>query len=211
MALILTERMNFDEAKCLVEGGGMDETGKPKSMYMRGIFVQGGVKNHNQRVYPISEIRRAVDQINETLRRGESVLGEADHPEELNINIDRVSHMITEMYMDGANGMGKLKILPTPMGNICRTLLENQVKLGVSSRGSGNVDETGNVSDFEIVTVDIVARPSAPNAYPTAVYEALNRRRGPVIEDLAHAVMHDPKAQSHLAKELLNWINNLKA
>jgi hypothetical protein len=86
------------------------------------------------------------------------------------------------------------------------------VKLGVSSRGSGNVDDRGNVSDFEIVTVDIVARPSAPEAYPKAVYEALNmRRRGAVIEDLAHAVKHDPKAQGHLAKELLNWINNLKA
>lgn len=212
MALVLTERYSFDQAKCLVEGGGLNETGAPRDLYMRGIFVQGGVKNHNQRVYPVVEIRNAVDQVNECLRRGESVLGEADHPEELNINLDRVSHMITEMYMDGPNGMGKLKILPTPMGNIVRTLLENGVKLGVSSRGSGNVTESGEVSDFEIVTVDVVARPSAPEAYPRAVYEALNmRRRGPVIEDLATAVKHDPKAQSHLAKELLNWINNLKA
>lgn len=212
MALILTERMNFDEAKCVVEAGEQGLDGKSKDLFMRGIFVQGGVKNHNQRVYPVNEIRMAVDSINETLRRGESVLGEADHPEELNINIDRVSHMITEMYMDGPNGMGKLKILPTPMGNIVRTLLENGVKLGVSSRGSGNVNDRGEVSEFEIVTVDIVARPSAPEAYPKAVYEALNmRRRGAVIEDLAHAVKHDPKAQGHLAKELLNWINNLKA
>jgi hypothetical protein len=177
---------------------------------MRGIFVQGGVKNHNQRVYPVHEIRDAVNQVNDVLRRGESVLGEADHPEELNINIDRVSHMITEMYMEGANGMGKLKILPTPMGNIVRTLLENGVKLGVSSRGSGNVNEGGEVSDFEIITVDIVARPSAPDAYPRAVYEALTHRRGPIVDDLAHAVKHDPTAQSFLAKELLGWINNLK-
>jgi hypothetical protein len=211
MALILTEKMNFDEAKCIVEASEPDASGKSKDLFMRGIFVQGGVKNHNQRVYPVNEIRLAVDSVNDTLRRGESVLGEADHPEELNINIDRVSHMITEMYMDGPNGMGKLKILPTPMGNIVRTLLENGVKLGVSSRGSGNVNDRGEVSDFEIVTVDIVARPSAPEAYPKAVYEALNRRRGAVVEDLAQAMQHDPKAQSHLAKELLNWINNLKA
>lgn len=212
MALILTERMNFDEAKCLVEGGGIGENGKLKDLFMRGIFVQGGVKNHNQRVYPVSEIREAVDSVNDILRRGESVLGEADHPEELNINLDRVSHMITEMYMDGPNGMGKLKILPTPMGNIVRTLLENGVKLGVSSRGSGNVNDRGEVSDFEIVTVDIVARPSAPEAYPKVVYEAFNaRRRGPVIEDLATAVKHDPKAQKFLAEELMSWINNLKA
>jgi hypothetical protein len=195
----------------VVEEAANPVEGKPKDLFMRGIFVQGGTKNHNQRVYPVNEIRMAVDSINDTLRRGESVLGEADHPEELNINIDRVSHMITEMYMDGPNGMGKLKILPTPMGNIVRTLLENSVKLGVSSRGSGNVDDRGNVSDFEIVTVDIVARPSAPEAYPKAVYEALRHRRGGVVEDLANAVKHDPKAQSHLAKELMSWINNLRA
>ena len=212
MALVLTEKYSFDQAKLLVEGGGVNEAGVSRPLFMRGIFVQGGTKNHNQRVYPVSEIRNAVEQVNECLRRGESVLGEADHPEELNINLDRVSHMITEMYMDGPNGMGKLKILPTPMGNIVRTLLENGVKLGVSSRGSGNVTENGDVSDFEIVTVDIVARPSAPEAYPKAVYEAFNmRRRGHVIEDLAHAVKHDPQAQSHLAKELMGWINNLKA
>lgn len=211
MALVLTEKMNFDEAKCVVEEGATGVDGKAKDLFMRGIFVQGGTKNHNQRVYPVNEIRMAVDSINDTLRRGESVLGEADHPEELNINIDRVSHMITEMYMDGPNGMGKLKILPTPMGNIVRTLLENGVKLGVSSRGSGNVDDRGNVSEFEIVTVDIVARPSAPEAYPKAVYEAFRSRRGAVIEDLANVVKQDPKAQSHLAKELMSWINNLKA
>lgn len=212
MTLFLSERITFDQAKCVLESStDVDASGKPKDLFMRGIFVQGGVKNHNQRVYPVHEIRNAVDNVNDILRRGESVLGEADHPEELNINIDRVSHMITEMYMDGANGMGKLKILPTPMGNIVRTLLENGVKLGVSSRGSGNVTESGEVSDFEMITVDIVARPSAPEAYPKAVYEALNNRRGGVVADLASAVKHDPKAQSFLAKELLEWINNLKA
>jgi hypothetical protein len=210
---LLTETYTFDQARLLVEASGdLDAvTGKPKNLFMSGIFVQGGVKNHNQRVYPVHEIRNAVNQINECLQRGESVLGEADHPEELNINLDRVSHMITQMYMDGANGMGKLKILPTPMGSIVRTLLENDVKLGVSSRGSGNVTESGDVSDFEIVTVDIVARPSAPEAYPRAVYEALQGKRGAVIEDLAHAVQQDQKAQKHLQTELLSWINNLKA
>jgi hypothetical protein len=178
---------------------------------MNGIFIQGGVRNLNERVYPVQEIRRAVDNVNEILMKGESVLGEADHPEELNINLDRVSHMITKMWMDGPNGFGKLKILPTPMGNIVTTLLESGVKLGVSSRGSGNVTDDGEVSDFQIVTVDIVARPSAPNAYPKAVYEAKNSKRGSIIEDLAHAVQHDQKAQKHLTKELLDWINNLKA
>ncbi len=210
MANFLTEAMTFDQAQVLLEGGGLNDQGKPKDLYMRGIFVQGGVKNHNQRVYPVNEIRSAVDQLNETLRRGESILGEADHPEELNINLDRVSHMITEMYMDGPNGIGKLKVLPTPMGNIVRTLLEAGVKLGVSSRGSGNVTETGDVSDFEIVTVDVVARPSAPAAYPKAVYEAYNMRRGAITQDLAEAMTHDQKAQKYLKDELINFINALK-
>jgi hypothetical protein len=118
--------------------------------------------------------------------------------------------MITQMWMDGPNGMGKLKVLPTPMGNIVRTLLESGVKLGVSSRGSGNVTDNGEVSDFQIVTVDIVARPSAPNAYPRAVYEARNHRRGAVIEDLSRSMSHDPTAQAFLKKELMGWINNLK-
>ncbi len=211
MANFLKENMTFDQAQVLLEGGGLNEaTGKPKDLYMKGIFVQGGVRNHNQRVYPVHEIRSAVEQLNEVLRRGESILGEADHPEELNINIDRVSHMITEMYMDGANGIGKLKIVPTPMGNIVRTLLESGVKLGVSSRGSGNVDHNGDVSDFEIVTVDVVARPSAPAAYPKAVYEAFNMRRGAITQDLAESMVNDPKAQKFLQDELVNFIHSLK-
>lgn len=209
MSLILRENLSFDQARCLVEGGGLREDGTPKDLFMRGIFIQGGVKNHNQRVYPVNEISKAVNQVNECLRRGESVLGEADHPSELNINLDRVSHMITEMYMDGNNGIGKLKILPTPMGNIIRTMLENKVKLGVSSRGSGNVDARGDVSDFEIVTVDIVARPSAPAAYPVAVYEAFNSRRGQVIHDLSNAVQNDKAAQKYLKDELVNWFSKL--
>lgn len=210
MANLLFESMTFDQAQVLLEGGGLNDQGKPKDLYMKGIFIQGGVKNHNQRVYPINEIRNAVDALNDVLRRGESILGEADHPEELNINLDRVSHMITEMYMDQNNGIGKLKILPTPMGNIVRTLLESGVKLGVSSRGSGNVDETGYVSDFEIVTVDVVARPSAPAAYPKAVYEAFNMRRGAITQDLAEAMTHDQRAQKFLKDELINFINALK-
>ena len=181
-----------------------------KKFYMKGIFIQGGIRNLNERVYPVREITKAVNLVNSQIQEGYSVCGECDHPEELTINLDRVSHMITSMWMEDSAGMGKLQILPTPMGNIVRTLLESGVKLGVSSRGSGNVDDNGNVSDFEIVTVDIVARPSAPNAYPKPVYESRNGRRGTVIEDLARAVSHDPKAQKHLHKELIEWIDKLK-
>jgi hypothetical protein len=210
MANFLTERLTFDQASLMVESAPPAMEGGIRPMFMKGIFIQGGVRNLNERVYPVSEIRRAVENVNEILQRGESVLGEADHPEELNINLDRVSHMITQMWMDGPAGMGKLQILPTPMGNIVRTLLESGVKLGVSSRGSGNVSDSGEVSDFQIVTVDIVARPSAPNAYPKTVYEALNSKRGIIIDDLSRAVKHDPTAQKHLTKELAEWIKNLK-
>lgn len=208
--MFLTERLSFDQAGIVVETAEPSKEGGQKTLYMKGIFVQGGVRNLNERVYPVREIEKAVEHLNDVLRKGESVLGECDHPEELTINLDRVSHMITTMWMDGNSGIGKLQILPTPMGNIVRTLIESNVKLGVSSRGSGNVNERGEVSDFEIVTVDIVARPSAPNAYPKPVYEARNSKRGSIVEDLARAVSHDPKAQKHLHKELLTWINNLK-
>jgi hypothetical protein len=207
MSNFLTEHLTYDAAKMMVESIDNGE-GKGKSLFMKGIFIQGGVRNLNERVYPVREIERAVDNVNDILREGGSVLGECDHPAELTINLDRVSHVIESMWMDGNSGFGKLKILPTPMGNIIRTLTEAGVKLGVSSRGSGNVNDRGEVSDFEIVTVDVVARPSAPNAYPKPVYEARNSKRGNVIQDLAEAVAHDPKAQKHFHTELLNWINN---
>lgn len=206
----LAEKLTFDQASMRVELSESLDSNGLKSMYMNGIFVQGGVKNHNGRNYPVHEIRSAVDQVTSILNSGESILGEADHPSELNINLDRVSHMITSMWMDGNNGMGKLKILPTPMGNIIRTLIDSGVKLGVSSRGSGNVDYNGNVSDFNIVTVDIVAKPSAPNAYPRVVFESLNSKRGAIIESLSRDMVYDKGAQTELGKLLVQAIDEMK-
>jgi hypothetical protein len=179
---------------------------------MKGIFIQGGVKNANERVYPVNEIENAVDTLNNQISEGYSVLGEVDHPDDLKINLDRVSHMITSMWMDGANGFGKLKILPTPMGQLVRTMLESGVKLGVSSRGSGNVnDMDGKVSDFEIITVDIVAQPSAPNAYPKAIYESLmNMKHGHKMLEIAKEVQGDKKVQRFLGEEVKRLINELK-
>ena len=175
--LQLRETLTFDQAGIVVES--KDEN-NGKSLYMKGICIQGGVKNANQRVYPVNEIQRAVSTLNDQIKGGYSVLGEVDHPEGLNINLDRVSHMVNEMWMDGPNGYGKLKVLPTPMGALVKTMLESGVKLGVSSRGSGNVSEdgSGKVSDFEIITVDIVAQPSAPGAYPKPIYEHLMNTNG---------------------------------
>jgi len=210
MALYLRENLTFDRASMVVES--VKEDGDKKSLYMKGIFIQGGVKNANERVYPISEIEAAVQTLNEQISEGNSVLGEVDHPDDLKINLDRVSHMITSMWMDGANGFGKLKILPTPMGQLVSTMLESGVKLGVSSRGSGNVDEgSGKVSDFEIVTVDIVAQPSAPNAYPKAIYEGLmNMRHGHNVLGIAKDAQNDKKVQKYLREEVTRLIKDLK-
>ena len=183
-----------------------------KNLWLKGICIQGGIRNANQRVYPVSEIGNAVKTLNDQIQNGYSVLGEVDHPDDLKVNLDRVSHMITEMWMDGPNGYGKMKVLPTPMGNLIKTMLEAGVKLGVSSRGSGNVNEgSGEVSDFEIITVDIVAQPSAPGAYPTPVYEHLmNNRGGYNSWRVAQEVKEDPKAQKYLKESLLKIIKGLK-
>tara|TARA_B100000945_G_C20352892_1_gene583186 strand:+ start:164 stop:793 length:630 start_codon:yes stop_codon:yes gene_type:complete len=208
MGVALVEKLSFDQANIQVESV---EDGGQKNLCMRGIFIQGDVKNQNQRVYPMQEISKAVKSLREKINSGFSVLGEADHPEDLTVNLDRVSHVITEMDMRGADGFGKLKILPTPMGNLVKTLLESGVKLGVSSRGSGNVSEGGKVSDFEIVTVDIVAQPSAPDAYPDPIYEKLQHyKQGGSLMELAEAVRHDKKAQKHLTKGIVGFIDSLK-
>jgi hypothetical protein len=203
---LLREHLTFDQAKIVVENAN-----EGKDLYMKGICIQGGVRNANKRVYPVNEIGRAVKTLNDQISGGYSVLGEVDHPEGLNINLDRCSHMISEMWMEDANGYGKLKILPTPMGQLVKTMLEAGVKLGVSSRGSGEVDGNGDVSGFEIITVDVVAQPSAPGAYPTPIYEHLmNARGGYKAYELAQATKHDTKAQKYLKDSLVNIINKLQ-
>lgn len=209
--LNLTETLSFDQAKMVVETTE-NEKGE-KDLYLKGICIQGGVRNANQRVYPVTEIGRAVNTLNDQIKGGYSVLGEVDHPEGLNINLDRVSHMITEMWMDGPNGYGKLKVIPTPMGQLVQTMINNGVKIGVSSRGSGNVKEdgSGQVSEFEIITVDAVAQPSAPGAYPTPIYEhLLNSRGGYQAMNMARELNGDEKAQKYLKESLVNIINGLR-
>ena len=209
MALYLKEHLTFDRASMVVESTG---EGALKSLYMKGIFIQGGVKNANERIYPVSEIESAVETLNKQISEGYSVLGEVDHPDDLKINLDRVSHMIQGMWMDGPCGHGKLKILPTPMGELVKAMITSGVKLGVSSRGSGEVNEgTGHVSGFDIITVDIVAQPSAPHAYPKAIYEGLmNMRHGHRVLDVARDATQDQKVQKYLKEGITRLINDLK-
>ena len=207
--LSLAEHLSYDQAKIVLES---EEDGRGgKSLHLNGICIQGDIRNANQRVYSSQEIGRAVKTLNEQIAGGYSVLGEVDHPEDLRINLDRVSHMITKMWMDGPNGYGKLKLIPTPMGQLVQTMLESGVKLGVSSRGSGEVDGNGNVQGFEIITVDVVAQPSAPGAYPTPVYEHLmNNTGGYQAFRIAQEVKGDPQAQKYLAESLKRIIAGLK-
>ena len=209
MKTTLAEHLSYDQAQIVLESEeGSD--GK-KSLHLNGICIQGDIRNQNQRVYSSQEIGKAVKTLNEQISGGYSVLGEVDHPQDLKINLDRVSHMITKMWMDGPNGYGKLKILPTPMGQLIETMLTSGVKLGVSSRGSGEVDQTGNVQGFEIITVDIVAQPSAPGAYPTPVYEHLmNQSGGYNALKIAQEVRGDIKEQQYIAESLKRIISGLK-
>jgi len=211
MARYLQEHLSFTQARAeILSEEAADGSGK--NLYLKGICIEGGVRNANERVYPVNEIAKAVDTVNEQIKTGHSVLGEVDHPEDLKINLDRVSHMIEKMWMDGPAGYGKLKILPTPMGELVKTMLTSGVKLGVSSRGSGNVnDANGHVSDFEIVTVDVVAQPSAPNAYPQAIYEGLlNHTGGARLLEMFKDPAQSNKAQRYVKGEVMRLIRGLK-
>jgi hypothetical protein len=201
---LLTEELLPSECSLLQE---TSQDGK--NIWLSGIFMQADLKNRNGRVYPMNEIASAVETAKQKIKEQNGIMGELDHPQSLQINLDRVSHVITELWMNGANAYGKARLLNTPMGNIAQELVKNGVKLGVSSRGAGNVNESGGVSQFQFITVDIVAQPSAPNAYPTSVYESLQlSKSGHNIQSLAEAAQHDKKAQVFLKKEILNWLNS---
>jgi hypothetical protein len=183
------------------------EMRKSGDLYLRGIMMQAELKNGNGRVYPLEEISNAVQEVQKRIKEGFSICGELNHPDTLTINLDRVSHVITEMHMDGNNAIGKMKLVNTPCGNIAKALIEGGVRLGVSSRGTGNVNESGQVGGFVFTTVDIVSQPSAPNAYPDAVMEAMGNKK---VMSLAEAVVHDKKAQAYFKKEIFKLLESIR-
>lgn len=189
-----------------VQANLMEMQDAGKNTFLNGILMQADVRNGNKRVYPLQEIQRAVEQIQEHIKNGHYIMGELNHPDSLSINLANVSHAITEIRMDGTNAVGKCKLLNTPMGNIAKGILEGGIKLGVSSRGTGNVTNEGQVSDFNFVTIDIVATPSAPDAFPNVIKESMEN---PKILTLAEAVVHDKSAQRHLQKEIFKFLEIL--
>ena len=148
-----------------------------KSMYIEGVFLQGNIKNRNGRMYPMETLRKEVGRYNENHVQSGRALGELGHPDTPTVNLDRVSHKIVSLKESGSNFVGKAKILGTPMGKIASSLVEEGVKLGVSSRGIGSLRATKegvNVvgDDFMLATAaDIVADPSAPDAFVEGIME----------------------------------------
>ena len=155
----------------------VEERNGKKSLYIEGVFLQGDIKNRNGRMYPAGTLAKEVSRYNEAFVNKGRALGELGHPDGPTVNLDRVSHKITSLRQEGANFVGRAKILNTPMGSIAKNLLDEGVKLGVSSRGVGSLreDHTGAKvvgEDFMLATAaDIVADPSAPDAFVSGIME----------------------------------------
>lgn len=200
--ILLCEELAPAECKIIQESSSDN-----KSMWLNGICMQSSIKNRNGRNYPQPEIATAVENAMQRIRECNGIFGELDHPQSLTINSDRISHVITEMWMNGNDAYGKAKLLNTPMGLIAQELLRSGVKIGVSSRGAGNVNESGDVNGFQFITYDIVITPSAPNAYPGMVYESIERaRNGKQILTLAEQVRQDPAAQKYFKQEIMKFL-----
>lgn len=165
----------FEDLRTITEAR---EDGK-KNVYIEGVFLQGGIKNRNGRMYPVETLAKEVERYNEAYVKSGRALGELGHPEGPQINLDRVSHLITNLRQEGNNFIGKAKLMDTPFGNIAKGLVAEGVKLGVSSRGMGslklNKEGINEVQDdFYLATAaDIVADPSAPDAFVNGIMEGV--------------------------------------
>ena len=166
---LITE--TIENVEVITEGKGDD-----KKLYIEGVFLQSEIKNRNGRMYPFSVLEKEVERYNEEYVKTSRALGELGHPDGPTVNLDRVSHRITSLRAEGNNFIGKAQILSTPNGNIAKALLEEGVKLGVSSRGMGSIDKREDcgvvMDDFMLATAaDIVADPSAPDAFVNGIME----------------------------------------
>ena len=166
---LITEQI--EDVKLVTEG-----TGDDKKLYIEGVFLQSELKNRNGRMYPFSVLEKEVNRYNEEYVKNKRALGELGHPDGPTVNLDRVSHRITSLKAEGNNFIGKAQILDTPMGKIAKSLLGEGVQLGVSSRGMGSIDQREDCNvvcdDFMLATAaDIVADPSAPDAFVNGIME----------------------------------------
>ena len=212
-------REEIESVEFLVE----QRNGK-KSMYIEGVFLQGNIKNRNGRMYPTEVLRKEVSRYNENHIQSGRALGELGHPDGPTVNLDRVSHKIISLKENGSNFIGKAKILGTPMGKIASSLVEEGVKLGVSSRGIGSLKPTKegfNVvsDDFMLATAaDIVADPSAPDAFVHGVMEGkewvwegtiLKERKAEEVKSAIDTLAGKKRLEEHKIDLFNEFINSL--
>ena len=194
---LLKEELSPDEANLI------ESVAEGKDYFLSGTMMVAETKNGNGRIYQLEEMFQVVEKAMNQIRTGGPIMGQLNHPADLQINPYEVSHAITEMRMDGNNVVGKMKLLNTPAGNIVKGILEGGVRLGVSSRGTGSVDSNGRVSGFNFLTVDVVSTPSGPGCYPNLVREAQENTK---IVTLAEIVVEDKSAQKYLEKEVKKFL-----
>jgi hypothetical protein len=212
-------REEIESVEFLVE----QKNGK-KSMYIEGVFLQGNIKNRNGRMYPMETLRREVGRYSENHIQSGRALGELGHPEGPTVNLDRVSHKIVSLKESGSNFIGKAKILNTPMGKIASSLIEEGVKLGVSSRGVGSLQQTKEGfavvgEDFMLATAaDIVADPSAPDAFVSGIMEGkewiweggiLREQLAERTQQRINTLVSQKRLEEHKLELFNNFLSNL--
>ena len=214
---LITEEIS--DVKFITEGKG-----SKKKMYIEGVFLQGDLKNRNGRMYPVNTLAKEVNRYNEAFVAKGRALGELGHPDGPTVNLDRVSHKITSLRQEGKNFVGKAQLLETPMGKIAKSLLDEGVTLGVSSRGVGSLRESNNGckvvgEDFMLATAaDIVADPSAPDAFVSGIMEGkewvweggiLREQLGSQTKKRINTLVDQKRLEEHKLNLFNDFLSNL--
>lgn len=202
----MTSKQLLIETVLPSQGNIITEAKKDGEVYLSGIFMQAEIENRNGRVYSLAEMTSQVNNMRQQINDYGGVFGELDHPNTITINMDRISHAIKDIYMDGTNAIGKAQLLNTPMGLIAKELSRSGVRYGVSSRGAGIVGENGSVSGFTLATIDLVVTPSAQGAMPNTIVEAIEDAR---LMTLAESLRHDKAAQKYFKVEIKKFVDNV--
>ena len=214
---LITEEIS--SVKFITEGKGAK-----KKMYIEGVFLQGDIKNRNGRMYPVNTLAREVGRYNESFVQKGRALGELGHPEGPTVNLDRVSHKITSLRQEGNNFIGKAQLLETPMGKIAKSLINEGVTLGVSSRGVGSLKEDNKGckvvgEDFMLATAaDIVADPSAPDAFVSGIMEGkewvweggiLREQQATITKKRINTLVDQGRLEEHKLNLFSDFLSNL--
>lgn len=202
----MTSKQLLIETVLPSQGNIITEAKKDGEVYLSGIFMQAEIENRNGRVYSLAEMTSQVNNMRQQINDYGGVFGELDHPNTITINMDRISHAIKDIYMDGTNAIGKAQLLNTPMGLIAKELSRSGVRYGVSSRGAGIVGENGSVSGFTLATIDLVVTPSAQGAMPNTITEAIEDAK---LMTLAESLRHDKAAQKYFKVEIKKFVDNV--